>query len=205
VAALRQLKTGRRARPLYHAAKISDHRFRRVLLHYALDHTVQETARDTRLSANSVEAIFAKLRKFFTEAGLFHDYYQGRDPNDVWHGEPRFEKALLEFHLERLRAKRGFRYPPEGPDYHFAESCWRYDFHVLMRERPSDQLPAMMFAHLLDIIRLCGPVGRPPVNRAAALRAFLRHIDQRALWLERNAPGFSTPELRAALRELRAL
>jgi hypothetical protein len=197
-----QLKARHSACSHYFSAKISDHCFRRVLLHYALDNTVQEAARDTQLSATSVNAIFGKLRRFFSEAGLFEDYSMARGSSEARQVHARQEKALLEFHNQRLRRKRGLRHAPDSPDYHFAESCWRYDFHVLMDERLSDQLQAMMFAHLLEIVRLCGPVGRPPVNRAAALRAVLRHIDERAQW--RNEPGFSTPKFRAALRELRA-
>lgn len=186
---------------LYRSGKISDYRFRKVLAHFARDHSATDTAEAVGLSVNSVHTIFKKMRVFFFEVGLFRDFYEGRDPLSVESHLARFEYGLLEFHFSRVRDKRGLRSLPGAPDYHFAESCWRYDFKVLMDERPTDAIHVMMQAHLLEVIRLCGPLGRPPRNRAAGLRVVARHIDQRVLWLSRNAPGFALPAQRAALKD----
>lgn len=55
-------KPRQRRRPLYHSAKISEYRFRKVLWHFVRDHSASETARATGLSVNSVHAIFRKIR-----------------------------------------------------------------------------------------------------------------------------------------------
>lgn len=193
------------ARPLYHAAKISDYRFRRVLACFVCDHTATETAQRTGLSVNSVDATFRKLRVFFFEARLFTDIYDGADPTAHWGNDPAFEKALLEFHFARIRAHRGLKSPAHEPDYHFAESHWRYHFHVLARERTDAPVETMMFSHLLEIIRLCGPAGAKPRNHRAGIEAVLRQMDQRIAWLERNAPGFGTDARRRELRGIRGL
>lgn len=198
-------KRKRRARPLYHSAKISDYRFRKVLWHFVRDHTASETAHATKLSVNSVHAIFRKLRVYFFEAGLFMDFYGGIDPEDYESDNPLFEFQLLEFHFRRVQDKKGLRSPTNEPPYHFAESCWRYDFKVMMDERASEQVYAMMLSHLVEIIRICGPIGRKPENRKAGIRAVFRQMDQRILWLERNAPGFGSADMRARLKAIRAI
>lgn len=194
-----------RARPLMHAAKISDHRFRRVLMGFVRDHSATDTAQLTGLSLNSVTAIFGKLRVYFWEIGLFTDIYDGADPLSHSGNEPSFEKALLEYHLLRVREKNGLKSSAHGPDYHFAESHWRYHFQVLMRERVHHDVHAMMFSHLIEIIRLCGPIGLKPFNRRSGIEAVLRQMDQRIAWLERNAPGFRGAAHRAELNAIRAL
>lgn len=172
---------------------------------FTLDETVAATARKTGLSTNSVAALFQKLRAFFFEVGLFTDIYDGRDPLEVDIDNPQFEQDLLEFHFARVRDKRGLGARAGEPDYHFAESHWRYHFHVLARQRASGDIHAMMFAHLLELIRLCGPVGATPVNRRAGILAIARQMDQRIAWLERNALNFRPADQRDALRAVRAL
>lgn len=192
-------------RRLVHAAKISDYRFRKMLWHFVLDHSATDTARATGLSINSTNILFRKLRVFFYETHLFTDIYGGQDPTTLESDNPVFERDLIEFHFRRVREKRGVRSPWSEPDYHFAESHWRYHFHVLMAQRPSDRVHAMMFGHLLEIIRLCGPVSKKPMNRRAGLLAVMRQMDQRILWLERNAPRFRADSLRQELKEIREI
>jgi len=203
--ARKSTKAGRAARGLYHSAKISDYRFRKVLWHFVRDDSATGTARATRLSVNSVSAIFRKLRVYFTEAGLFTDFYEGHDPLTHDSGLITTEHSLLAFHIARVRVHNGLKSPATEPDYHFAESHWRYHFHVMARERPSGEVHAMMFGHLMEIIRLCGPIGTRPANRRAGLMAIARQMDQRIAWLERNAPGFNDAALRSGLREAKAV
>lgn len=187
---------------LYRAGKISDAAFRKVLAHFVRDHTAAETARALGLSANSVTDMFRKIRVF--EAGLFMDFHGGTgeaafDPAQ----DASFERDLLAFHYRRLRTRRGVRVDPDGPDYHLAESWWRYDFAMILRERPSDAVYDMMLSQLLAVIRVAGPVGGKPGNPTQRRRTIARLIDQKILWLERNAAGFSTQELRASLEDAR--
>jgi hypothetical protein len=197
----RKTKTRRAAKPLYHSAKISDYIFRKILLHFVRDHTATETARDTRLSVNSVAAIFAKLRVYFTEAGLFSN------PVEVgmFADNEEFEMRFLEFHTGRVKEKRGLRSPPNGTDYHTCESHWRFHFYMLMIQRPSESVHAMMLNHLLEIMRICGPVGSKPVNRKEGLLAAFRHMDQRLLWLERNSQDYRSMAYRQELKSIRAI
>lgn len=190
---------------LYRAAKISEGRFRKVLDCFARDESVTEAARLTGLSINTTHAIYRKLRVFFYEVGLFLDFYQGNDPLTYDSGDPHGEFALLEFHFARIRAKRGLKSPKDDPPYHLAESWWRYQFKVLMNERPSDAVHAMMVTNLLELIRLCGPVGAPPRNLEAGALAISRQLDQRITWLRRNAPGFADDETREALSQIEAI
>lgn len=183
------------------ASKISAPVFRAVLKEFARDSTIAETAARTGLSANSIAALFGKLRVFFHAVGLFTEY-----PAQALFGtadeNPEYELELLTFHLKRIRAKRGLKIRPGQPDYHFAESHWRFQYHMMTRQRADAPVHAMMAAHLLELIRLCGPVGAPPVNRTAGLMTIARQMDQRLLWLERNAPSFKSPEDRAMLRDI---
>ena len=205
MAALKKKTQTRRTRPLYHSAKITDRRFRKVLWHFVEDHSAARTAQATGLSANSVTAIFRKLRVYFWEVGLFTDVYEGLDPREAVSDAPTFELALLDFHIGRYRDKRGLKSPVSEPDYHFAESHWRFQFKVMALHRPGIDVRPMMMEHLLEIIRLCGPVGRKPGNRMAGLQAVARQMDQRLRWMERNDPGFTEPEQRAELQAIRAI
>lgn len=201
----RKPAASRRRNPLMHAAKISGHRFRRVLWHFVRDHTASETARAVDMSINSVHALFRKLRIFFYDVHLFRDFYDGRDPETVDSGDPVFEQRLLEYHLARYGRHRGFRSPATEPPHHFAETCWRYDFQIMMNERPSDAVYGMMQRHLLELIRLCGPVGAQPRNLLAGARAVMRQTDERIDWFRRNAPGFRDAETRRDLFDTLAI
>lgn len=183
----KKAKAKRRTRPLYHSAKISDYRFKKVLWHFVRDHTTAQTAKGTGLSVNSVHAIFHKVRVYFYEVGLFQDIYEGKTPYLSDTSEPVFGRALQEFHAQRHRAKRGLKAPDNEPDYHFAESYWRYDYHITERERTSEALHDMMLAHLLEIIHACGPIGTKPENQHAGLLAILRQMDQRMIWFLNNS------------------
>lgn len=199
----KKAKPRRRARLLYHSAKISDYSFRKVLWHFVCDHSAHETAKATRLSVNSVHAIFRKLRVYFYDVGLFQDFYEGKDPLAVETDMPDFEYDLINYHLKRYGEKHGFKSPSTEPHYHFAESHWRYDFEIMRRERDSDAIYEMMMAHLVEIIRICGAVGSKPTNREAGLHAVLRQMEQRIAWLERNAKRFQNDAMRSALNLLR--
>ena len=194
----------RRVARLYRSSKISEARFRKVLEQFARDASATDAARATGLSINATHTIYRKLRVFFFEIGLFLDFYGGADPL-TYNGDPHSEFALLEFHFARIRARRGLKSPTTEPPYHLAESWWRYQFKVLMRERPSEAVYAMMVANLLELIRLCGPVGAPPRNLEAGALAIARQIDQRSAWLRRNAPGFADTETRLALTQIEAI
>jgi hypothetical protein len=195
----------RRIARLYRSAKISEGRFRKVLEHFARDASATDAARATGLSINTTHAIYRKLRVFFYEVGLFLDFYEGKDPVAFESGDPHGEFALLEFHFARIRAKRGLKSPADEPPYHLAESWWRYQFKMLMNERPSAAVHAMMVANLLELIRICGPVGAPPRNLEAGALAIVRQIDQRIAWLRRNAPGFADIETRKTLMQIEAI
>ena len=195
-------KVRRHGRRLYHSAKISEYRFRKVLWHFVRDHTATATARAVALSINSVNDLYRKIRIYFFEAGLFKDFYGGTgwakyDPE----ADKEFEQSLLAFHRRRLRRRRGVKTTPDQPDYHLAESWWRLDFAMIMRERPSDAVYDMMIGQLLAVIRVAGPVGRKPANLAGRRRTIARLVDQKILWLQRNAASFATAELRAGLED----
>jgi hypothetical protein len=197
----RKSKTRRRRRPLYHSAKISAYRFRRILWHFVRDRSASETARRTGLSVNSVNDLYRKIRIYFFEAGLFMDFYGGAgwakyDPE----ADKEFEQSLLAFHRSRLRG-RPVRTRSAELDYHLAESWWRLDFAMIMRERRSEVVYDMMMGQLLAVIRVAGPVGRKPGNRAERRRVIARLTDQKILWLQRNAPSFATAELRSGLED----
>lgn len=198
------MATTRRTARLYRSAKISERRFRQVLECFVRDSSATEAARATGLSINSTHAIYRKLRVFFFEVGLFLDFYGGRDPTEYDSGNPLEEFRLLEFHFARIRAKRGLKSPANEPPYHLAESWWRYQFKVMKEERRSE-VHAMMLAHLLELIRLCGPVGAPPHNLEAGALAVARQIDQRTAWLRRSAPGFADDKSRMALADIEAI
>lgn len=198
-------KSSRAGARLQRSAKISNYRFRRVLEQFVADASTVDAARTTGLSIPTVQAIYRRLRVFFFEVGLFQDFYEGEDPVEFVSDNPVFERDLLAFHFARISEKRGLKQPLTEPPYHFAESCWRYDFSIMKAERPDAPVKTMMLAHLLELIRLCGPIGASPRNRVAGIRAVARFTDQRIAWLHRNAPGFSDGKRRAALMEARAI
>jgi len=189
--------------PLYRSAKISDDKFREVLRHFVRDHTAAETARQTGLSHNSTNAIFHKLRVYFTRVGLFVDIYERQDLDKLGIDNPVFERDLLSFHFSRVGKKRGIQSPSDYPvDYHFAESYWRFGFDMMTKQRPSELVYSMMEKNLLEIIEICGSVGSIPENREAGLEAVFQQIDRYLLWLKRNAPNFSSPESRETIDDV---
>src|SRR5262249_41276546 len=124
------------ANRLYRSAKISEYQFQRVLWSFVLDEPVARAAKHIDLSANSIQAIYRKLRRYFFEAGHFTDIYQGGDPRQgsaLATGE--FERPLIEFHMRRFAAKRGADDAQEGPPYHFAESHWRFHYAAMTEGR----------------------------------------------------------------------
>ena len=58
-------KLARPATALSRGAKISNYQFKKVLWRFTLDDPVAEATRHVRLSANSIDAIYTKLRRFF--------------------------------------------------------------------------------------------------------------------------------------------
>lgn len=200
-------KPKRRSKPLYFSAKISDYQFRKVLWHFVLDDPVAVAAKHIDLSANSINAIYIKLRVFFTELGVFEDIYKGGDPRDgTEKGEDfeGFEYRLLSFHLQRVKDKRRQRDTSlDEVDYNWCESYWRFHYSVLTDGRPSNAVQRMMYVHLLAHIRLSGPVGSRPQNLSESVDLNQKHLNQRLLWLERNAPAFRDKGSRIKLRELR--
>lgn len=201
-------KSRNRSEPLYFSAKISDYQFRKVLWHFVLDQSAQHAARHINLRANSISAIFTKLRVFFFDLGLFTDIYNGGDPREGTgiEGRELYEFELLDFHLKRRAAKRGrVDCAMDEPDYHFGESHWRFGYVDLMEGRGSEAAPRMMYAHLLELIRRCGPVGARPRNRMEGKRLMVRQIDLRALWLERNSARYRSEDNRDFLRSIREI
>ena len=200
----------RRVRTLYHSAKITPYQFKRVLWAFVLDQSAAEAAKHIKLSANSIGAIYLKLRQFFYDTALFRDLYKGGDPRqglDVPDHED-VEQLILLFHMERVSAKRGqLDAPLHGPDHHFAESNWRFDYYMLAAERGAESLHPVMYANLLEFIQRFGPVGSPrpitPAQRAEGRALALEQLDRQILWLERNSVKFKREEDKNDLRELR--
>lgn len=194
----------RAGRRLYRSAKISDHQFRQVLWSFARDETVTEAAQKIRLSITSIHAIYGKLRSFFTQSGLFTDPYRGGDPrNGLPEGEEIFEHRLINYYLNRNARKRGLPDTTlDEVDPHWNESHWRFHYWAMTEGQRADSVDRMMFSHLLAHIRLCGPVGAKPTNRRKGLELALYQMDERILWMERNAPKYKQKSLKDQLREI---
>lgn len=210
MAAASKRKTKRRTKRLYHDAKISDYQFKKVLWRFVLDESAVEAARHVSLSANSIGAIYGKLRRFFFDYELFRDLYNGRDPREglTTEGFKDIEHAILTYHLKRVSEKHGqLDAPLLGPDPHFGESNWRFNFVALLSERGPETVRPMMYAHLLEFIRRFGPVGSPVkptgADRTAGLNLAFEQLDRMVLWLERNSVKFRDPAEKAKLRKLR--
>lgn len=200
--------TQRGCNRFYHGAKISEYQFKRVLISFVRDEPVAVAARHIRLSANSINAVYGRIRAYFTALGVFEDIYRGGNPEDgTSAGEDmeEFEFHLISFHLHRIRRKR--RVPDTDlseVDPHWCESHWRFQYHMMMQGRPSEAIHRMMYTHLLGHIRLCGPIGTPPRNQEVARRLAVQQLDQRIVWFERNAPMFRDEESRMNLRAMRS-
>lgn len=195
----RKTKKSRRPKRLCHAAKISDYRFKRLLRYFAEDLSATETAARMRLSVNAVSEIYGKLRAFFAETGLFASLYEA-DPTP----EPEDELQYIGFHLARVAEMRGLPADDRNNDLHFRESCWRFECRMLA-ELGARNMRETMYRDLLALIRLCGPVGRPPRNRLAARRYLLERNDRIAAWLQRNSPAMSDSRYRRELQQIRDL
>lgn len=193
-------------RPLYRSAKISDYQFKKVLWSFARDETVAEAAQRIRLSVTSIHTIYGKLRTFFTESGLFTDPYRGGDPRDGLSEEEIFEHKLIGYHLARTARKRGLPDTTLGEvDPHWNESHWRFHYWAMTEGQRADSMDRMMFNHLLEHIRLCGPVGAKPTNRRKGLELALGQMDDRIFWMERNSPNYKSAKLRVELESIRDL
>ncbi|SDD21373.1 hypothetical protein SAMN04487779_1005197 [Belnapia rosea] len=200
-------KTGKASNRFYRSAKVSEYQFKRVLWSFAQDQAAGEAAKQIALSANSIDALYSKLRVFFTEIGLFTDIYKGGDPNDgtdMGEDGEGYELRLIAFHLERVKRKRRMKETElEEVDYNWCESRWRFEYSILTEGRPSDTINRMMYSHLLAHIRLSGPVGSKPQVTSEIGKLTRQQVSQRLLWLERNAPAFKDEATRTALREIR--
>lgn len=203
----RSAKSAKRqpANRFYHSAKISEYQFKRVLWSFVRDEPVAVAAEHIALSANSINAIYHKIRVYFTALGVFEDIYQGRDPQEgSTRYDEKFEFHLLGFHIARAKRKRRTKdTAPDEVDYNFCESLWRFHYDQMMGGRSTEAVYQMMYAHLLGHIRLSGPVGLPVQKTPESASLERRQLEQRLLWMERNAPGFRDETSRATLREIR--
>ena len=64
-------------------AKISEYRLRRVVECFARDVTVRETAAETKLSRQSIDAIFMRIRERIFSHGLVRFDFSGDEPQPV--------------------------------------------------------------------------------------------------------------------------
>lgn len=187
-------KSGRRAKPLYFSSKISDYQFKRVVWHFVLDHSAAEAAKHVRLSANSISAIYAKLRKFSFDYGLLSDPFKGAVQRDQlpFEGFNDLVSKLHDFHTERLKQKRGslHRHADE-PDYHFAESFWRLSYGSFHDERGEEYAYRKMNATLLLFIQRFGPVGMKcaptTADKIAGRMLALEPLGDATRWWRRNS------------------
>jgi len=187
----------------YRRAKISEYQFRKILWLFALDLTPTQAAARMALSLNAVHAVYVRLRRYFTEAGVFRDFY--RMPEGVALTDEA-ELRFLEFHLARVEPMQGLPPLKHGEDdLHLFESNWRFEYQVFRHAQRQANVERMMYDDLLSVISLCGPINTTPQNRKAALDMLRRRLDERLLWLERNAPLFKAPQHRVELRAIRAI
>ena len=198
----------RPANRFYSAAKISEYQFQRVLRAFVAEEPANEAARKIALSANSIDALYRKLRVYFTELGVFYDIYEGGDPEKGTRYGPdfeEFERRLIAFHLERTSRKRRMKATRlDEIDYNWCESIWRFHYSILTQGRPSEAITRMMTEHLKAHILLCGPVGQPPRNREQSRKLSEQQRNQRLLWLRRNAPAYRSGRSRADIDEIMA-
>jgi hypothetical protein len=142
------LKTARPGNRFYRSAKVSEYQFKRVLWSFVRDEPAVEAASHIALSANSIDALYTKLRIYFTEIGVFTDIYEGGNPEDgTAKGEDMegYELRLIGFHLGRVKRKRRMkRTSLDEVDYNWCESHWRFGYDILTEGRPSDALHRMM-------------------------------------------------------------
>lgn len=162
-----------------------------------------ELARSVTLSANSISAIYQKLRAHYVRIGIFRNFYEDEEPDCP--SSEAYEFALLEFHLARVARMRGIAPGRENATHHFCESCWRFQLVPFFEGRSANAVHKMAYAELLTYLKLGGPVGASSLDMAAIRHRRLRILDRRAAWLERSSQGFKGEEQRASLREIREL
>lgn len=155
------------------------------------DHTVAETATATKLSANSINAIFQKIRVYLSEVHFYwpllaYKFESEKDDPDAYHN------FIMQFHRERIALKRGLKPSDEKSDYHILESFWRFDYHLLVSQRRThaEEVYGMMLRDLIALIRICGPIGSKPGKIWHGRSLLLKQHRKRALWLVRNGPDF---------------
>lgn len=202
-------KSRKPANRFYRSAKVSEYQFKRVLWSFVLDESVAAAAKRINLSANSINAIYTKLRRFFTEAGTFEDIYEGGDPTDGYRDgdadDEAFEFGLLSFHLARRKAKRRMGDTQlQEVDYSWCESHWRFVCSAMTDGRADENVPRMLYSQLLAVIRLCGPVGAPARRVEDGKELSQHHFNQRLLWMERNLPNWRDEAKRQRVRNYRA-
>ncbi|SNZ21332.1 hypothetical protein [Cohaesibacter gelatinilyticus] len=191
------------ANRFYRYAKISEYMFRRVLWGFACDLSVTEVARNTKLSTNSVSAIYQRLRAHYVRIGVFNSFYDNGDAIGVSETSDAYELALLEFHLKRISQMRGIPHSQNSSDHHFCESCWRFQLIPFFEGRSADAAHNMIFNELLTYLKVGGPVGVKAADLQAVRRCQLEFLNRRSAWLERSSPEFKSEDSRALLRDIR--
>jgi len=157
------------------------------------------------LSANSVSAIFGKLRRFMCDIGAFSDFNEWGIEHAVYRRSEAavdYEIALYEFHRQRLSGKRRLVDPPEGPLLHFAETCWRFHYYLMWKEQKSDWVYAIMLRHLFELIDRYGPIGVDIQKRRPIFGEHVAQLDQIEAWLKRYGRDYDD-EILAAIRPIR--
>ncbi len=204
---MRGRNNGRGAEPLnryYVAAKISEYQFKKLLWNFAHDISPTETSRHMRLSLNSVNAIYMKIRRYFVELGHFPDIQV--DQEELEFSDEiavDSDEAFIRFHRNRMSRKYGLVKNADIHGLHRCESCWRYVNLELLNDGRDTNIPRMMYRDLIALIRICGPLGSPITNLDKALEYRRQRVEQRLLWLQRNSTRHKSVELRALLTRLK--
>lgn len=182
----------------YRNAKFSEYHFKKILKYFVEDSTPTAASKDIALSLNTINTVFVRIRMHFVALGLFYDF---ESPELEISDDAR--QAIRNFHNQRMRARRGI-INPASKSLHRCESQWRYNYIAIFNLGDSGAAFDQMFADLLELITISGPIGGGIEKMDQASQCILEQMARRLTWMERNSPDMKRLELRPFLKAEKA-
>lgn len=141
------------------SAKLSDHRFKRMVRLYAEGISASDAAVALKLSYPTVRGLYQQVRSRMQEVGLYRDADEYRQFMRQW-----ADDKEIDAHFRLIEGQMGKRRGATDATrtLHLAELLYRHD----EGSRLGAQFADVHYSKLILLIRLTGPLNRPLTDEA---------------------------------------